>query len=138
MISKIVPKEDLPFMADGTPIDIILNPLEVPSRMNIGQILEVSFGLISYKWGLEFEHILNIYNQTNNDHVLQSAIPKLTEIYPNTNRFTKDIVLTLLTELSRGDKMSCPLFSSSTESVWEPLIKGSWLILMERFSYTME
>ncbi len=54
MISKIVPKEDMPFMADGTPIDIILNPLGVPSRINIGQLLEVTFGLISYKFGLEF------------------------------------------------------------------------------------
>ncbi len=43
------------FMADGTPIDIILDPLEVPSRMNIGQILETNFGLISYKLGLDIQ-----------------------------------------------------------------------------------
>ncbi len=55
MISKIVPKEDMPFMTNGTPIDIILNPLGVPSRMNLGQMLEVNFGLISYKFGLEFK-----------------------------------------------------------------------------------
>ncbi len=47
-ISRIVPKEDMPFMADGTPIDIVINSLGVPSRMNIGQILEVDLGLISY------------------------------------------------------------------------------------------
>ena len=44
MISKIVPEEDMPFLADGTPVDIILNPLGVPSRMNIGQILETHLG----------------------------------------------------------------------------------------------
>ncbi|MFP3039955.1 MAG: hypothetical protein ACKESA_01715, partial [Candidatus Hodgkinia cicadicola] len=45
VISKVVPREDMPFMADGTPVDIVLNPLGVPSRMNIGQILEANLGL---------------------------------------------------------------------------------------------
>ena len=45
VISKIVPVEDMPFMADGTPVDIVLNPLGVPSRMNVGQILETHLGL---------------------------------------------------------------------------------------------
>ena len=44
MVSKIVPVEDMPYMADGTPADIVLNPLGVPSRMNIGQVLEVHLG----------------------------------------------------------------------------------------------
>ena len=44
VISKIVPEEDMPFLEDGTPIDMILNPLGVPSRMNIGQILETHLG----------------------------------------------------------------------------------------------
>ena len=44
VVSKIVPMEDMPFLEDGTPVDIILNPLGVPSRMNIGQILEVHLG----------------------------------------------------------------------------------------------
>src|SRR5206468_9222498 len=47
VISKILPEEDMPFLPDGTPIDIILNPLGVPSRMNIGQILETHLGLVS-------------------------------------------------------------------------------------------
>ena len=45
VISSIVPVEDMPYMADGTPVDIVLNPLGVPSRMNIGQILETHLGL---------------------------------------------------------------------------------------------
>ena len=44
VISKIVPEEDMPFLADGTPVDVILNPLGVPSRMNIGQVLETHLG----------------------------------------------------------------------------------------------
>ncbi len=63
MISRIVPKEDMPFMADGIPIDIILDPLEVPSRINIGQILETNFGLISYKLGLDIKKCVNMNNK---------------------------------------------------------------------------
>ena len=44
VVSKIVPVEDMPYMADGTPCDIVLNPLGVPSRMNVGQVLEVHLG----------------------------------------------------------------------------------------------
>jgi DNA-directed RNA polymerase subunit beta len=51
VISKIVPEEDMPFMPDGTPVDIVLNPLGVPSRMNIGQILETHLGFVSYHTG---------------------------------------------------------------------------------------
>ena len=44
VVSKIMPVEDMPYMADGTPVDIVLNPLGVPSRMNVGQVLEVHLG----------------------------------------------------------------------------------------------
>ncbi|MBN2307256.1 DNA-directed RNA polymerase subunit beta [Candidatus Peregrinibacteria bacterium] len=53
VISKIVPEEDMPFMADGTPVDIILNPLGVSSRMNIGQILETHLGWAAYELGIK-------------------------------------------------------------------------------------
>ncbi|PIM95245.1 DNA-directed RNA polymerase subunit beta [Candidatus Hodgkinia cicadicola] len=119
VISKIVPKEDMPFMDDGTPIDIILNPLGVPSRMNIGQLFEATFGLLGYKYGLEFKNILNTYNRTNDDRILERVIPKLTELYPNINNFTKDMILILLAELSHGVKISCPLFGLSPESCLE-------------------
>jgi len=51
VVSKIVPIEDMPYMADGTPIDILLNPLGVPSRMNVGQILETHLGWAAKKLG---------------------------------------------------------------------------------------
>jgi DNA-directed RNA polymerase subunit beta len=54
VISRIVPEEDMPFLPDGTPIDIILNPLGVPSRMNIGQVLETHLGLVSHFNGASF------------------------------------------------------------------------------------
>jgi DNA-directed RNA polymerase subunit beta len=52
VISKILPVEDMPYMADGTPIDIMLNPLGVPSRMNIGQVLEIHLGMAAKRLGL--------------------------------------------------------------------------------------
>ena len=53
VISRILPKEDMPYMEDGTPIDIMLNPLGVPSRMNIGQVLEIHLGLAAKKLGVK-------------------------------------------------------------------------------------
>ncbi|MCS7311009.1 MAG: DNA-directed RNA polymerase subunit beta, partial [Armatimonadetes bacterium] len=55
VISKIQPVEDMPFLMDGTPIDIVLNPLGVPSRMNIGQILEFHLGLVAKELGVRFQ-----------------------------------------------------------------------------------
>jgi len=54
VISKIVPEEDMPFLADGTPVEIILNPLGVPSRMNVGQILETHLGWAGFKLGKKY------------------------------------------------------------------------------------
>jgi len=53
VISRILPEEDMPFLPDGTPLDIVLNPLGVPSRMNIGQVLEVHLGLAAKKMGVK-------------------------------------------------------------------------------------
>ncbi|NIS13544.1 MAG: DNA-directed RNA polymerase subunit beta, partial [Thermoplasmata archaeon] len=52
VVSRIVPEEDMPFMEDGTPIEIILNPLGVPSRMNVGQILEANLGWAAKELGV--------------------------------------------------------------------------------------
>ncbi len=54
VVAKIVPAEDMPFLADGTPVDIVLNPLGVPSRMNLGQLYETALGWAAKKMGLKF------------------------------------------------------------------------------------
>lgn len=51
VISRILPEEDMPFLPDGTPVDIVLNPLGVPSRMNLGQVLEVHLGMAAKALG---------------------------------------------------------------------------------------
>ncbi len=54
VVAKIVPEEDMPFLEDGTPVDIVLNPLGVPSRMNVGQVLETHLGWAAKLLGLKF------------------------------------------------------------------------------------
>jgi DNA-directed RNA polymerase subunit beta len=54
VISRIIPESDMPFLPDGTPVDMVLNPLGVPSRMNIGQILEIHLGLVADRLGLSY------------------------------------------------------------------------------------
>ena len=54
VVAKILPPEDMPYMADGTPVDLVFNPLGVPSRMNLGQILETHLGFAAYKHGVSY------------------------------------------------------------------------------------
>ncbi len=124
IISKIVPKQDMPFMADGTPVDIVLNPLGVPSRMNIGQILEANFGLISYKLGMEFKYILKMYEcHKDKELVLKMAVSKLFEMYPNIQVYSIELIIKILQNLSKGVKISCPLFGSSVNELINKLNK---------------
>src|SRR5436853_4264830 len=59
VISRIMPIEDMPYLEDGTPVDIVLNPLGVPSRMNVGQILETHLGWASHGLGLRIGEVLD-------------------------------------------------------------------------------
>ncbi len=67
VISKILPVEDMPFMEDGTPIDIMLNPFGVPSRMNIGQVLEIHLGMAAKKLGIKFA--TPVFDGVNNEEL---------------------------------------------------------------------
>ena len=79
VISKILPVEDMPYLPDGTPIDIMLNPLGVPSRMNIGQVLEIHLGLAAKKLGV---HIATpVFDGVSNDDLV--AIMKEASLKPN-------------------------------------------------------
>ncbi|NDH07084.1 DNA-directed RNA polymerase subunit beta, partial [bacterium] len=67
VISKILPVEDMPYLADGTPVDILLNPLGVPSRMNVGQILETHLGLAASKLG--FKAVTPVFDGASEDEI---------------------------------------------------------------------
>ena len=78
VIAKILPKEDMPFLADGTPVQILLNPLGVPSRMNVGQILETHLGWAGMKLG--FQAITPVFDGASeediNDVLVKAGLPR--------------------------------------------------------------
>jgi DNA-directed RNA polymerase subunit beta len=76
VISLILPAEDMPYFADGTPVDIVLNPLGVPSRMNVGQILESHLGWAAHELGQQIRHLIE---SVENDAVLRE---RLKDSYP--------------------------------------------------------
>jgi DNA-directed RNA polymerase subunit beta len=74
VISRINPVEDMPYLADGTPIDIMLNPFGVPSRMNIGQVLEVHLGMAAKKLGVKFATpVFDGVSNTDLDDIMKEA-----------------------------------------------------------------
>ncbi|MBQ1289236.1 MAG: DNA-directed RNA polymerase subunit beta [Erysipelotrichaceae bacterium] len=77
VISKILPEEDMPFMPDGTPVDIMLNPFGVPSRMNIGQVLEIHLGMAAKKLGVKFSTPVfdGITNEELRDIMAEAGTP---------------------------------------------------------------
>jgi DNA-directed RNA polymerase subunit beta len=120
VLSRILPEEDMPYRDDGTPVEIVLNPLGVPSRMNVGQILEVHLGLAARGLG---EQIQASIDQMLDPKKLRKQIK---DIYGNKelNGFIDDLsdddVLTLARRLSHGVPMASPVF----EGVHEDQIKG--------------
>jgi len=85
VISVVLPEEDMPFMEDGTPVDIVLNPLGVPSRMNVGQILETHLGLAARKLGQKLSKELEKLNSK------EEIIKKVVEYYMIANDTAGDI-----------------------------------------------
>ena len=77
VLSRILPEEDMPWLADGTPVDIVLNPLGVPSRMNVGQILETHLGWAARELGHKIEEDLS-----NGVSAGAAASKRLKDIYP--------------------------------------------------------
>ncbi|MBC6407087.1 MAG: DNA-directed RNA polymerase subunit beta [Rhodobacteraceae bacterium] len=74
VVSKVVPIEDMPFLEDGTPVDFCLNPLGVPSRMNVGQILETHMGWAAHHFGLRIDDALRDYRRSGDLAPLQQAM----------------------------------------------------------------
>ncbi|AUG33739.1 DNA-directed RNA polymerase subunit beta [Candidatus Hodgkinia cicadicola] len=126
VISRVVLAADMPYMADGTPIDVILNPLSVPSRMNLGQVLETHLGLISYRWGLEFKHILKLHDQLNgSSSIVELARLKLSELYPDSDfsRCDAASIMETVRETCEGARFACHPFVKLSEPCVKSLFK---------------
>jgi len=115
VISKIVPVEDMPHMADGTPMDIVLNPLGVPSRMNVGQILETHLGWAAKGLGKRIGDMLaaqaKIVDLRKALELIYNSSGKAEEI----KDFTDDEVLELCRNLVPGVPFATPVFDGANE-----------------------
>jgi len=115
VLSRILPEEDMPYMKDGTPVEIVLNPLGVPSRMNVGQILETHLGLAARGLGMQIQEHLD-------QHFSPDALrKKIGEVYmdekliPFLAGLPDDEVMQLARRLSFGVPMASPVFEGVTE-----------------------
>jgi DNA-directed RNA polymerase subunit beta len=124
VISMIVPTEDMPYMEDGTPVDIVLNPLGVPSRMNIGQVLETHLGWAANGLGLRIGEMLE---QKAKVSKIRSF---LGEIYNsdregrvNMKEFSEDEVMIMAENLRQGVPMATPVFDGADEKEIKHLLK---------------
>ena len=114
VISQIVPVEDMPYTADGTPMDICLNPLGVPSRMNVGQVLETHLGWAAKGLGVKIGKMLEAHEKVENVREF------LNKVYANGNNESLDSLSdTEITELAgnlkNGVPMATPVFSGAAE-----------------------
>ena len=118
VISKICPVEDMPYLEDGTPVDIVLNPLGVPSRMNIGQILETHLGWASASLGKQVNEMLKKIQSEGQTNNLRN---KLLEIYDLENHqkiiknMNDDEILELGNNLKEGIPFATPVFDGAKE-----------------------
>ncbi len=119
VISKIVPIEDIPYLEDGTPVDIVLNPLGVPSRMNVGQILETHLGWACAGLGRQIGEILEANDSSN---VAKNLKAKLKDIYgPRAYRddiagLNDEEILELGENLKSGVPVASPVFDGAHEA----------------------
>src|SRR6202012_5335583 len=122
VVSKIVPLEDMPFLADGTSVDIVLNPLGVPSRMNVGQILETHLGWACAGLGLKIGSAVDLYNSKKDSKPLKELLKK---VYgeDETIRSLDDKGLSELgTNLRHGVPIATPVFDGAKEADIEHML----------------
>ena len=125
VISTIVPVEDMPYLADGTPVDMVLNPLGVPSRMNTGQILECHLGWAAKSLGLQIQEVIDQDGKT------KSLREILERIYgysasgsgQSVKSLKADEVKDLAANLANGVTTATPVFDGATETEIKDMLK---------------
>jgi DNA-directed RNA polymerase subunit beta len=123
VVSKILPEESMPFLADGTPVDIVLNPLGVPSRMNVGQILETHLGWAAKEVGYKIQQYME---ENYSPEILREKIIE----YYNDREVTKfvkklddDSVVEMAKELGKGLFVATPVFDGASEDEIKKYLK---------------
>ncbi|TAM01590.1 MAG: DNA-directed RNA polymerase subunit beta [Paraburkholderia sp.] len=115
VVSKIVPIEDMPYMADGRPADVVLNPLGVPSRMNVGQVLEVHLGWAAKGLGWRIGEMLQRQAKVEELRVFLTKIYNESGHPEDLDSFTDDEIVELARNLREGVPFATPVFDGATE-----------------------
>ncbi len=122
VVSRILPEEDMPYLEDGRPVEIVLNPLGVPSRMNVGQILETHLGWASRGLGNKIQKMLE--EQTSEENLKKF----IKQIYENPefdrllDKMDRDELLLVARRLRRGVPMASPVFQGASEQSIDKLL----------------
>ena len=127
VISKILPEEDMPYLANGRPVDMVLNPLGVPSRMNIGQILETHLGWAAMSLGQQVQKYIDNFQE-------EAAKEELKKVYLNDKQITEAIdtadtesIRKLVNKTSRGIHVATPVFDGVKEKEVKDVLKYAQL-----------
>ena len=119
VVSKVVPMEDMPFLEDGTPVDMVLNPLGVPSRMNVGQILETHMGWAARALGLKIDEALDDYRRSGDMTPVREALRLAygDEVYDDAfGPMDEDQVIESAGTVTRGVPIATPVFDGAKEA----------------------
>jgi DNA-directed RNA polymerase subunit beta len=125
VISRVSPVEDMPHLVDGTPVDVVLNPLGVPSRMNVGQVLEVHLGWAAKGLGYKIGNLLDEHRKDTIKKI-RSMLDTIYNSYGKTEdikSFSDDEILELANNLRSGVPMATPVFDGIKEEDIKLLLK---------------
>jgi DNA-directed RNA polymerase subunit beta len=122
VVSKIVPAEDMPFLEDGTPVDIVLNPLGVPSRMNVGQILETHLGWACAGLGRRIGHAVDAYYNRKDLKPLKETLRKVYGDEETIKSLGEEELIELGANLRHGVPIATPVFDGAKEADIERML----------------
>ena len=125
VISTVIPVEDMPYDVNGTPVDIVLNPLGVPSRMNIGQILETHLGMAAHGLGVKIDRMIKEQEELAKLREFLKEVYTLGENHQEVDidSFTDDEVRRLAENLRKGVPVATPVFSGAKEAEIKAMLK---------------
>jgi DNA-directed RNA polymerase subunit beta len=127
VIARILPDEDMPYLADGTPVEIVLNPLGVPSRMNVGQILETHLGWAAHELGKQVNELLAKNSREETIRRELKAMFKDTQISTSFDDMSEDELMTAAKAFSTGFYFGSPVFDGSREGEIKALLEKAGL-----------
>jgi DNA-directed RNA polymerase subunit beta len=127
VISQIVPIEDMPYLEDGAPIDIVLNPLGVPSRMNVGQILETHLGWACRGLGTKIGEALEVYYQTHKVKPLKDLLKTIYGDDKTVAALKDEHLIEVSEDLRGGVPVATPVFDGAHEGDVTALLEAAGL-----------